>query len=136
MSNSGFVNVPVPTERVQEVYALLARPPGELPESPERGWTSSDIRRMFRESPETMKSFLLHLARNAGDDFLASEMASAIGRERRQLAGALGAFSRRLSQRYGRKTWPFDANWNHEAGMVSYSMSANVAEVILEEAGT
>jgi hypothetical protein len=134
MSNSDFVSVPVPAERVQEVYALLARPPGDLPEPPEPEWTDSDIRKMFRESPDTMKTFLLHLARNTGDTFLAGEMATAIGRQRRQLAGALGAFSRRLSQRYGRKTWPFDADWNHEAGMVSYSMSESVADVILEEA--
>ena len=49
-----FVSVPVPSHRVQDVYALLAKPPASnrhepAPASgPEDGWTEPLVRRMFK----------------------------------------------------------------------------------------
>lgn len=67
-----FVSVPVPVERVHEVYELLARRPTGPSASPRisdegypAGWTQDLIDRMFVESSSAMRRILLAIARKS-----------------------------------------------------------------------
>jgi hypothetical protein len=130
-----FVNVPVPADRVQEVYALLARRPEEAAVTGSRGWSRENLLRSYRESPEAMMKAFDYLAGHAGQEVTTKELAAAIGVTRSQLAGVVGAFGRRKKNRYGEDDLPFRAVWSAGAGMVVYEMSPAVAAVINEARG-
>jgi hypothetical protein len=125
-----FVNVPVPADRVQEVYALLARRPEEALVNGARGWSRDNLLRAYRESPEAMKKAFDHLADHANQEVTANQLATAVGVTRQQLAGVLGAFGRRKKNRYGEENLPFRAVWSAGAQMVVYEMSPAVATII------
>jgi hypothetical protein len=133
-----FIMVPVPRERVQEVYRLLATEP-VIPtvgstdgssSSTAEPWSDGDIIRAYRESPGTMKLFLDYLASVAGKPVTAEETAKAVGYTRHQQAGMLGAFGRRVKNRYGRSTWFFTYGWNDQREEWTYSMEASVGKVL------
>jgi len=144
-----FVMVPVPVERVREVYAVLAgEAPGDAPTKAaddEGGdpastllmgdWSEELIARAYRESPGSIVGIFNYLSDNPGREVIADELAQHINRTRAQMAGALGAFGRRTKNRYGRQSWPFHAWWSHESHRVIYKMDADVAEVIREARG-
>jgi hypothetical protein len=44
------------------------------------------------------------------------------------LAGTLGAFGRRVGNRYGTESWPFDSNWSYDHNSMVYWMDEWVAE--------
>lgn len=127
-----FVNIAVPKERVFDVYAflLLERRGGAKKEEDE--WTEELLERAYQESPSPMAAFLEHLARNPGQWFTAEEMADAIERSRAQMAGVLGAFGRRVKNRYSMETWPFHSEYNHAEGMATYAMDDDVAATMRE----
>jgi hypothetical protein len=77
-----------------------------------------------------MQKLLLMLAENAGKWVSAGEITDALGITRAQLAGVLGAFGRRLKNRYKGAQRPFSARWDHEQGSWLYRMDAEAAEVI------
>jgi hypothetical protein len=130
-----FVNVPVPPDRVQEVYALLAQRPEEAAVNGARGWSRDNLLRAYRESPEAMQKAFDYLTGHAGQEVSTEELAAAIGVTRSQLAGVVGAFGRRKKNRYGEDDLPFRAVWSAGAGMVVYEMSPAVAAVINEARG-
>jgi hypothetical protein len=130
-----FVHVPVPAERVQEVYELLARRPEEAAVNGSRGWSRDNLLRAYRESPEAMKKAFDYLADHAGQEVTTDELAAAIGVTRSQLAGVIGAFGRRKKNRYGQENLPFRAVWSAGAGMSVYEMSPAVATVIGQARG-
>jgi len=90
---------------------------------------------MYRESPKPMKTFLAHLAKHAGQEFTAAEMAKAIERTRNQLAGVLGAFGRRCKNRYRWTKWPFFAYWDSDRKALVYRMTPEVAAFIHRHRG-
>src|SRR5688572_17022333 len=142
-----FVNIPVPRDRVQEVYELLASPPrrsravGSTPTGG-NGWPPELLTRAYRESPPPMKVVLSTLMENADEWVTAEELTRAVSKElrrpaysRRTLAGVFGAFGRRWKNRYAggsRKNgqWPFEAKPSPEHGMFRYRMARDVAEVM------
>ena len=139
-----LVAVMVPTRLLPAVYRLLGTQMGVVEaqtatggsESKEGFWTAARVKRAFEESPPSMKSFLKTLARRpedglTTDDFFEA-VSEAVGREygRQQIAGALGAFGRRVKNRYGADDWPFSAEWDYEIGQFVYTMSADTAEII------
>jgi hypothetical protein len=130
-----FVNVPVPPDRVQEVYGLLARGAEEAAVNGARGWSRDNLLRAYRESPEAMHKAFDYLAGHAGQEVSTEELAAAIGVTRSQLAGVVGAFGRRKKNRYGEDDLPFRAVWSAGAGMKVYEMSPAVAAVINEARG-
>jgi len=141
-----FIMVPVPSERVMEVYAILGRDsnappepepaatfpgdPGDVPRATDPGI----IARAYRESSEKMKAFLDHLA-DRPDEWISTEDAgNAIGYHWNQVAGMLGAFGRRWDHRYkdaGR--WFFANKWDHIENHQDYRMSPEAAAIIKEE---
>lgn len=123
--NEQFINVPVPASRVQEVYALLGQPPAgeaaiglphaaEQDDSPIKPWDDESIRRMFRESPDSMKDMLLLLAKHGGEELSTNEIAAELGLSKgaQSVAGMAGALGRRVSNRYQRGL-PWTARWRH-----------------------
>ena len=128
---STFVQIAVPAERVLDVYAYL------LGKSPDGGaWTPALLERMYLESPQPMQQILVTLAKRVGVVHTAEELAEGIGRSRAQLAGVLGAYGRRVKNRYGMETWPFETIFDHGAGMYSYVITDDViAKTLLEVAG-
>jgi hypothetical protein len=133
-----FIMVPVPRERVQEVYRLLATEPAPPVIAPTEGssrdkaepWSDSEITRAYRESPDAMKRFLDYLASVAGKPVTSEETAAAVGYSRHQQAGMLGAFGRRVKHRYSRAHWFFQYTWSDERGWWTYSMEPAIAKVV------
>lgn len=136
-----FINMPIPVDRVQEVYDLLGRPtaPASVAQSasaatePEILVDGALLARAFRESPDSMKKVFRHLAKNPDRAVPMVELAQAVGYKPAEMAGALGAFGRRWKNRYhgGEDAkWPFDSWWDHENNTMVYKMSAAAAEVI------
>lgn len=139
-----FVNVLVPKSRVLEVYALLGQPEG----SPVHGGSGGDsgrpvegkgydralFERAYRESSPHMKRLLEYLADNPGRMIPSGELAEAIGYDRSQLAGVLGAFGRRWKNRYKNPGhWPFRADNPVEFdGYWAYWMEPEEVEIINE----
>jgi hypothetical protein len=93
-------------------------------------WTEELLRRMYRESPKGMKSILTALAERAGEEVSIAEVAQSFthkpGADWNNVAGTLGAFEKRVKNRYGLLTSPFDWRRNEGQGML-YVMSPEVA---------
>jgi hypothetical protein len=140
MSNE-YVSVLVPKRHLAKVYGLIATLEGESDISPEvatatetkeDGWTPELIRRQFEESPETIQRFQRLLADHQDEWLSTSDIATALNAQKgsKTIAGALGAYGRRVSNRYSMKTWPFANKWLHTEGQQSYCMSPEVADII------
>jgi len=133
-----FVNVPVPIERVQEVYELLARQSRKrlfaqhtTEDGYSEGWTQQLIDRMFVESSEAMRLILSAIAEVSPAWVTTKDIAAASGLTARQVVASLGPFEKRIRGRYGMNHWPFEAREFVDAGCFKYSMSAETAGRII-----
>lgn len=132
-----FVNVPVPLERVQEVYELLARQPVRPPAGetvtedgyPE-GWNRALLDRMFLESSAAMRRILSAIALRSCTWVTTTDIAAASDLTARQVVASLGPFEKRVRGRYGLGRWPFDTREFVDAGVFKYCMSEEVADRI------
>jgi hypothetical protein len=138
-----FVMVPVPADRVMEVYAVLGRdhqpavqsePTPEAigpPSTRERATDPAIIKRAYLESSEKMTAFLDYLAERP-DQWIATEVVgNAIGYTWNQVAGMLGAFGRRWEHRYKEAgNWFFDNQWDHIENHQDYLMPPDAARII------
>ena len=136
--------VPVPEDRLQEVYAVLGRPRGEegaagsapsAPPSPggdgDSSLDSALIARAYRESSPAMAKFLDYLADHPDETISSVTLAEHMELTWNQLAGVLGAFGRRWKNRYQQQgKWFFGAYWNYAQGNQDYTMPSAVADVI------
>lgn len=142
ISDTGeFVSVLVPRRHLTRVYGLIASleqhgagesEPTESTEAKEDQWPEDLIIRQYRESPESMKKIQRHLADHQGDEFSTTQLAEAIGAQYgwNSVAGALGAYGRRVKNRYKRDSFPFQSRWDHEKEEQYHSMTSEVAEII------
>jgi hypothetical protein len=133
------VNVPVPVERLQEVYEVLARRPTGASVGPHvsedgypDGWSLALMDRMFVESSSAMRRILSAIAQSSPSWVTTGEIADACGLTTRQVIAALGPFGKRIRGRYGMSQWPFASREFVDAGILKYSMSPEVASRILE----
>lgn len=134
-----FVNIPVPVERVQDVYELLARPsavrtatgPQETDNGYPEGWSQPMIERMFIESLSAMRSILCSIAERSPSWLSTSEIGAATELSPRQVIASLGPFEKRVRGRYGMNRWPFEAREYVDAGISRYSMTEGTAAGIL-----
>ena len=134
-----LVHVPVPVERLQEVYAVLAREPARptggrqvLDEGYPAGWSKALIDRMFVESSSAMRRILSAIAQRSPNWVTTGEIAEASEMTGRQVVASLGPFEKRVRGRYGMSQWPFAAREFVDAGILKYSMSPEVASQILQ----
>lgn len=137
-----FVSVLVPRQHLTRVYGLIASledhksGDSELVsasgKTKEEQWPQDLIERQYRESPESMKKFQRLLADHQGEEFSTTEIADAIGAAHgwNTVAGQLGAYGRRVKNRYKRDSFPFESRWDHEKGEQYHSMTPRVAEII------
>lgn len=144
--STNLVMVPVPEDRVMEVYALLARAKGAVDQQPSaiaaateaEAAPSTDealIARAYRESPPAMQRFLDYLVDRPGEWVSSRAAGKEIGLGWNQVAGVLGAFGRRWHNRYQqpKNRFFFDHRWNHEKNHQDYRMPESAAEVIKAE---
>ena len=134
---SEFIMVPVPEERVTEVYALLgqasvsdAAPTQDGEQRLSAEWSDAEIQRCYRESSDKMKLVLEFLAKNPNQPIHSDKLYAEIEYSAHQFAGAMGAFGRRVKNRYSKAVWFFEARWDPEAGMAVYNMPDDVASII------
>jgi hypothetical protein len=133
-----FVTVLVPKSRVLDVYALLGAGRGasqaEAPTPSAAGGQAGTydralVERAYRESSPKMKLLFDELANHPTERIRSTELAAAIGYDRSQLAGVLGAFGRRWKNRYRNEgPWPFKAEWD---GQWTYWMEAEEAQMVV-----
>jgi Family of unknown function (DUF6416) len=139
--SSELVSILVPKEHLGKIYGFIGTLDGgggetSAPLTPtsdkETTWTPELIRRQYNESPEMIKQFQKLLAQHAGEWLSTKEIAQRLNARNgsKTIAGALGAYGRRTSNRYKMKGWPFQNQWLHAEGQQSYSMTPEVAEII------
>lgn len=133
-----FVSVPVPVERVLEVYRLLSRPlarpvadPQVIADGHPAGWSQALIDRMFVESSAAMRRILSAIAKKSPDWVTTDEIAAASGLTARQMIASLGPFEKRVRGRYGMDLWPFASREFVDEGLRKYSMSPGTADRII-----
>lgn len=135
-NDAELVSILVPKQYVTRVYGFISTldKGGEVVAAgaTEREWTPALVRRQFAESPDIIKRFQKILATNPGKRFSTSDMASKLNARKgaKSVAGALGAFGRRTSNRYEMETWPFQYEWNHADGEMTYWMESEAAGII------
>lgn len=126
-----FVLVPVPPDRVLDVYALLGR--SDAARGSDKGesagldgWNAAMLRKHVASKSNTIKGLVKYLADHAGSEVRTEEVAEALGLERgwNSLAGALGAFGRYLTNRGLRFPWE---TWYDADGWTVMRMSETVA---------
>jgi hypothetical protein len=133
-----MVSVPVPVDRLQEVYELLAKRPAAPPFAQETedgypyGWSRALIDRMFVESSSAMRRILCSVAEKSPGWITTGQIAEASDLTARQVVASLGPFEKRVRGRYKMSEWPFAARQFVDEGILKYSMSPAVAAVILE----
>lgn len=120
INDEQFVSLPVPANRVQEVYALLAQPAASAGAAPSpagagHGWTEDLVRRMYTESADQMRQMLKLLAEAKGKEVSTNEIAEALhlAKGAKSVAGMAGAIGRRVSSRYGMEALPWDTRWRY-----------------------
>lgn len=133
-----FVSVPVPVDRVQEVYELLSRKPFRpLVERQAAGdghaevWTQPLVDRMFIESSFAMRRILLAIAEASPGWVTTKDIAITSGLTARRVVASLGPFEKRVRGRYAMSSWPFEARQFVDAGIFKYSMSSETADRIV-----
>lgn len=132
------VHVPVPVDRLQEVYEVLARRPvatsvTDLSEDGyPPGWNQALIDRMFIESSSAMRRILCAVAHESPGWVTTGEIADASGLTVRQVVASLGPFEKRCRGRYGMNERPFAAREFVDEGIKKYSMSPGTASRVLE----
>ncbi len=137
--------VPVPRKYLEVVYRAMSEAgaqqvqsePAEeiaaIPESSGNGdWSPNELARAYRESPPPIRKVLSRLADDAGQHVTGRELVKEVygddPKGYRKLPGALGAFGRRVKNRYGKSTWPFTARWSYEENVMHYEMDRWTAE--------
>lgn len=147
-----MVQVLVPEKHVVAIYGYIAElerggagneAPVSAPHSePEHNgpgeneeWSPKKLRLLYEQSPPAMVLILDYLAENPDREVTSGELVEVLkGRKAdansNTLAGTLGAFGRRVANRYGMDGWPFEAYYSHEHYSLVYVMDGWVAEKI------
>jgi len=140
---SGIVSVPIPEEHLGAVYELLGQlssggngkaPPGE-PEAPKEQpewWNEKRLRKAYDQSSPAQQKILKAMASGKGKWVPVSDVVAQLGKDAdwNTMAGALGAFGRRIKNRYKAKERPFTIRYNHELGEKEYLMPPGTAKII------
>lgn len=102
-------------------------------------WSASLVRRMYAESPKHMRAILDTLAARADETVRADELIAVLSTSRGDqatsstLGGTLGAFGRRVRNRYRKTSWPIKRHWDSDAHQMNYRMTSAVAQLLSPE---
>ena len=99
-------------------------------------WTPSRLRRMLEQSPPAIKDILRSMASRPGEWLTTEELAHAIqGNDTadwKTVAGTMGAFGRRLKNRYGLESFPFEKRHDHVKKSKTYRMSQEISPLVIQ----
>lgn len=120
-----LIPVMVPQSRLTAVYHLLGMEPSK--EVSALTWTQEELQKVWNESDKPMRNFLTMIAGAPGE--ISSEMLMACRGtvNRRQLAGQLGAFGRRIKHRHAGKQL-YQQRWDKTNDEYLYSMTPEIKE--------
>lgn len=159
MSTEDLVNVLVPRRHLSKVYGFIATlegtggtadPTSTAPDDPGGAstgiagapgngvsmdeWTPSRLRKMVEQSPPAMLDILTALSDRPGEWLSMEELAASLkdkpDADWNTVAGTLGAFGRRVKNRYGIESWPFDNRYDHEVRGRVCRMNDGIARLI------
>ncbi len=125
-----FVMVPVPVDRLPEVYRLLGQMPGEGASDDQAArpaWSSQDIAKLARTlGPDKAARAILDLgSEQPGQPVWFGDVCERVGRSHHAVRSELGGFTRMLRVQFGRIDWPFRAEGVN--GRVLYTVDEAVA---------
>lgn len=143
-----YVSFPVPEDRIPDVAVFLYGPVAAMPPGPEAQEEASEpvvpmsdeqreelLTRIYVESEPPFRALLMLLADRddptepmAYEDVLNAHMEWS---SPRSVAGALGAFGRRTSYRYG-DYWPLKRTWDNEKWSHFLAMDADIAAFMVK----
>jgi hypothetical protein len=134
VSSVEFVMVPVPADRVLDVYAFLGDPKGSGPgesvgEKKSDDWSAQLVERVVRASSVPSRQFQYFLADHSNEWIDTHTVAAQLGLERSSFPGYLASIeqrARKLGFEAGAK--PFEAEWRVDRAY--YRMSPDVAEAV------
>src|SRR5690349_13432275 len=103
---NGFVYVPIPEHLVQKVFRFVAN---DGVDADGNGGSTALIERVYRESEDSFRSLLRYLAERPDTPVTTQQVAKDLKlyRGTGSLAGMLGAYGRRATNRYD-GFWPFE----------------------------
>jgi len=138
MSQNDIVYVPVPSQWLGDVYALLGtlgnrsvmpRPGIEVSVSQGKAL----LRQMYLESEGEQRRLMRLMAERPDKWRYSKELAADLGLPKgtRGLAGMFGAFGRRAKHRYGGQK-PWEVSWDAAREENRYRMPADIAATILD----
>jgi hypothetical protein len=91
---------------------------------------------MLEQSPPAMKDVLRAMAKRTDEWLTTQQLAEAIqnnpNADWMTVAGTMGAFGRRVKNRYGLETPPFEKRYDHEARSKVYRMSVATSAQVLQ----
>lgn len=138
MSTPQFVSVPVPADRVEEVYRLLAQPASSesLPEGSAEVEDSElwDLEMLKRFAAGTgvanvkVGKVLDVMSQSPGEQFTIPDLSKETGYGRGELLGALSGLTRHLNAHFEGVGWMFDTVWGSE-NEAYYSVPEHIAEM-------
>lgn len=141
-----FVSVPVPVDRVQEVYELLARPKvavnnphwtapqssdDENPYADTSEWPDKLLDRLVEESSPVMRGILGVMADRSPEWVTTADIAKETELQPRQVVAALGPFFKRVRGRYSKENPPFGSREFSADGLYRFSMPRENAMRVL-----
>jgi|DewCreStandDraft_4_1066084.scaffolds.fasta_scaffold151555_1 hypothetical protein len=145
MVENELVAVMVPKHHLSKVYGFIAQLESASPTATSTptepaedtgDWTSARVRRMVQESPQAMRDVLKAMADKAGAWVSVHDLASAISDKPKAdwntVAGVMGAFGRRVKNRYGIDKMPFEKRYDHAAHCKMFRMSKEIAGQVLQ----
>ena len=126
-----YINVPVPDHLVPAVMTLIA---GNMPKQTApipKSWTPTELRKLWADSGEPVREFLAALSAVPGAWVPTSTLNKSMthNKSTTQFAGMMGAFGRRLKNRYGGRL-PFEREWDVNAREYQYLMPGEIAAVV------
>ncbi len=125
--------VPVPLDRLSEVFRVLGQPRAEVVESQPptdaiafRPWTQDRVIRLRRELTNPNIRALFDLCAARPNKFVTiREIEAKTGAAQPTVRAALAGLTMFLKSRFKAKNWPLD--WDFSTGMSRYKMTAEIA---------
>src|SRR5262245_21765936 len=114
--NDELVQVLVPRRYLTDVYGFIAeleartRVTADTEAADSREWTPDLVQRAYSESPKSMKRVLWLMAHHSNETLSTDDLAAVLktGATWNNVAGALGAFGRRVRSRYAMTSPPYE----------------------------
>ena len=146
MSENELVSVMVPKRHLPKVYGLIAElegveatsqqvPPSDSTAGAMDDWTSSRVQRMVSESPAAMRDILRAMAERPDQWVTVHQLAEAItGKDDANwntVAGTMGAFGRRIKNRYAITDKPYEHRYDHTERCKVFRMAKDMADQVI-----